>query len=106
LRVLLDECVDIRLAGELGAFDVSTVVEQGWRGIANGTLLSLAAAQFEVFVTVDRNLSFQQHLPEYEIAVILLAAESNRLADLITLVPDSIALIPSAPRGAVSRVGG
>jgi hypothetical protein len=54
----------------------------GWAGIKNGDLLVLAEKQFEVFVTVDRNLSFQQNLIGYNIAVLVLRARTNRLRDL------------------------
>ena len=59
----------------------------GWVTIKNGELLALAEKEFEVFLTVDRNLSFQQHLPKFAIAVIVLRAFSNRLSDLKPLVP-------------------
>jgi hypothetical protein len=59
-------------------FDVRTVAERGWAGISNGQLLALASAEFDVFITLDRNLPFQQHLPKFAIAVILLRKiESN-----------------------------
>ena len=77
-------------------FEVRTVVEQGWVGISNGQLLALAAAEFDVFVTVDRNLPYQQHLPKFAIAVILLRGKSNRVADLVALVPDLVSNIPNA----------
>jgi Domain of unknown function (DUF5615) len=80
LKVLLDECVDVRLAAKLATVDVRTVADRGWLGISNGQLLALAAAEFDVFVTVDRNLAFQQHLPKFNIAVILLRSNTNRLA--------------------------
>ncbi len=69
-------------------------------------LLALAAGEFDVFVTVDRNLSFQQNLPAFQIAVIVLRARSNRLADLQALVPMLLAQIPSAAPGAVTYVEG
>jgi len=59
----------------------------GWSGIKNGQLLSLAGSEFDVFITVDRNLSFQQNLPQFDVAVIVLCAYSNRLADLLPLAP-------------------
>ncbi len=77
----------------------------GWSTIRNGELLALAAKQFEVFVTVDRNLSFQQNLPAFAIAVIVLRAKSNRLSELQSLVPDLLASIPTAKPGAVTYVG-
>jgi hypothetical protein len=105
LRVLLDECVDARLAASLASIDVRTVADQGWLGISNGKLLALAAAEFDVFVTVDRNLAFQQHLPQFDIAVILLRAKTNRIADLVALVPELVSVIPNAKSGVVTLIG-
>ena len=105
MRVLLDECVDSRLAASLGTFEVRTVADQGWVGISNGRLLSLAAADFDVFVTVDRNLPFQQHLPKFDIAIILLRAKTNRITDLVALVPELISAIPIVKTGVVTAIG-
>ena len=105
MKVLLDECVDRRLAHELSPYKVRTVTDLGWAGITNGELLSRAALEFDVFLTVDRNLPFQQHLPKYNIAVILVEAVSNRLSDLLKLVPRIVEAIPTAPGGTVTRVG-
>ena len=105
MRVLLDECVDSRLAAHLGAFEVRTVADQGWVGITNGQLLSRAAAEFDVFVTVDRNLPFQQHLPKFDVAVILLRAKTNRVVDLVALVPELVSTIWNAKTGVVTPVG-
>ena len=104
MNLLLDECVDRRLAKHITGFSVRTVAEMGWAGIKNGQLLSLAQSQFDVFVTVDRNMSFQQNLPSFTIAVLLLIAPSNRLTDLIKLVPNIVDAAPAAIRGAVTRV--
>jgi hypothetical protein len=60
---------------------MKTVPQMGWAGVKNNQLLALAEAEFDVFITVDRNLSFQQNLPQFDIAVIVLQAPSNRLAD-------------------------
>jgi hypothetical protein len=76
----------------------------GWSGIKNGDLLSLAAKEFDVMVTVDRNLSFQHNLVGFEIAVIVLRATSNRLVDLQPLVPKLIAVLPAAKRGVATFV--
>jgi hypothetical protein len=105
LRVLLDECVDSRLAASLGLFEVRTVADQGWMGITNGQLLSRAAAEFDVFVTVDRNLPFQQHLRKFDIAVILLRSKTNRIVDLVALVPELVSVIPNAKAGVVTPIG-
>ena len=76
-----------------------------WSTIKNGELLALAAKEFEVLVTVDRNLSFQLNLPAFDIAVIVLRAKSNRLADLQPLVPELLASIPTAKRGVATFIG-
>jgi hypothetical protein len=104
LRVLLDECVDWRLARHIAGHDVKTARQMGWATIKNGELLALASQAFDVFVTVDRNLSFQQNLGGMPIAVIVLAARTNRLADLIPRVPDLLAAIASAKPGAATVV--
>lgn len=72
----------------------------GWTAIKNGELLSLASAHFDVFVTVDRNLSTQQDLSSFPVAVIVLQAKTNRLSDLKPLVPKLLAAIQTAQRGA------
>ena len=59
MKVLLDECVPRKLKREIANHEVVTVTEQGWSGIENGELLKLAATEFDVFLTVDQNLSFQ-----------------------------------------------
>jgi hypothetical protein len=105
VKVLLDERVDWRLARDIIGHDVRTARQMGWTGFKNGELLTLAAAQFDVFVTVDRNLSFQQNLVSLEIAVIVLQAKTNRLADLKPLVPSLPVSIVSVPPGTVEIVG-
>lgn len=105
MKVLLDECVDWRLLREIAGHDVKTARQMGWSTIKNGELLALAAKEFDVFVTVDRNLSFQQKLPAFDIAVIVLRANSNRLADLIPLVSGLHESILTAKRGKTTFVG-
>jgi hypothetical protein len=82
----------------------------GWAAIKNGELLLLASEHFDVFITVDRNLSFQQNLGSLTMAVIILQARTNRLADLKPLGPALLTAInsarPGTPRwlGAIARV--
>ncbi|KKI99091.1 DUF5615 family PIN-like protein [Prochlorothrix hollandica] len=99
MRLLLDECIDRRFARELVGYEVNTVPQMGWAGIKNGQLLALAAQEFDVFITVDRNLSFEQNLPQFEIAVIVLQAYSNRLADLKPLAPLVMVQVNMALKG-------
>ena len=82
-----------------------TARQMGWASIENGQLLALAAREFDVFVTVDRNLSFQQNLAGLAIAVIVLRAPSNRLADLRRLVPELLKAIASARPGSPTIIG-
>jgi len=105
VKVFVDECVDWRLSRDIVGHEVKAARQMGWSTIKNGELLALAAKEFDIFVTVDRNLSFQQNLPSFTIAVIVLRAPSNRLADLQPLVAELLASIPSAKRGAVTYVG-
>lgn len=90
---------------EIVGHEVNTARQLGWTTIKNGALLALASQQFDVFITVDRNLAFQQNLEGLSIAVIVLRAHTNRLADLKPLIPDLMVPIESAPRGAVLIVG-
>jgi len=106
VKVFVDECVDWRFSRDIIGHEVKTARQMGWSTIKNGELLALAAKEFDVFVTVDRNLSFQQNLPAFAIAVIVLRASSNRLADLKPLVPELLACIASAKKSVVEYVGG
>jgi hypothetical protein len=104
VKVFLDECVDWRLGRDIVGHDVKTARQMGWTAIKNGELLALAEEQFDVFVTVDRNLSFQQNLAALSIAIVVLHAKTNRLADLRPLVPKVLAAIESAIPGAIKIV--
>lgn len=87
--MLLDECVPQKLRRELGEHEVTTVTERGWSGIENGELLALAQSEFDVFLTVDQNLKYQQNLTSVNIGLVLLVARNNRLKTLLPLMPDS-----------------
>lgn len=100
----MDECVDRRLAREFVGYDITTVPKMGWAGIKNGQLLTRVAKTFDVFITVDRNLPSEQNLPQFEVAVIVLQAPSNRLADLKPLVPKVLAALAIAPKGQATLI--
>ena len=104
MRVLLDECVDWRLGPDIAGHAVKTARQMGWTTIKNGELLALAAKQFDVFVTVDRNLSFQQNLAPLSIAVLVLCARTNRLSDLRLLTPQILAAIETAQPGVAKLI--
>ena len=104
MKLLLDECIDRRLAQALAGHEVKTVPQMGWAGIKNGDLLTLAETEFDVFLTVDRNLSFQQNLPTFNVAVLVLHAPSNRLADLRPLAPKILATLPTLIKGKAEHI--
>ncbi len=97
MKLLLDECVDQRLQGELHAHEVKTVADMGWSNFKDRELLNAAQHEFDALITVDRNLPYQQHLPKFNIAVIILRARTNRLVDLQPLVPALLVALPTAP---------
>jgi hypothetical protein len=100
----LDECIDWRLSRHFRPHRVKTVGKVGWSGTKNGRLLRQAADEFDIFITVDRNLAFQHNLVDVDLAVIVLCASSNRLEDLLPLVPRALELIPTARPGEVALV--
>lgn len=99
MKVLLDECIDRRLAKDIKGHEVKTVPQMGWATIKNGELLTLAEEEFDFFLIVDRNLSFQQNHPRFNLAVMVLRAQSNHLLGLRPLVPKLLKLLPTAKRG-------
>ena len=106
MRALLDECVPRRLLRELPGLPVSHVRDEGWTGQRNGALLRhMVAAGFNVLVTVDRNLVYQQNVAAAGVAVIVLHARGNRTPDLVPLVPALRDALAVAHPGQVTHVG-
>jgi hypothetical protein len=95
MRLLLDESVPRRFGQSLLGHDVRTVLEAGWSGLKNGKLLALAATEFDAFITVDKNLPFQQNLATIPIAILVLDAISNELPVLLPLVPELLRQLSS-----------
>lgn len=107
MRILLDECVPRPFKFQLSEYELKTVVEMGWSGKKNGELLALMTQErFTVFLTTDRNLRHQQNLEKVGIAMIVLLARSNRLADLVPLVPQVKAVLPTIGPGDVVEIQG
>jgi hypothetical protein len=105
VRVLLDEQLPRRSARELVGHQVRTVQQEGWAGVQNGELLRRAADRgFEVFLTADQNLEFQQNLAQAGLRIIVLVAPSNALEDLQPLVPAALTTIARVRPGEVVRV--
>ena len=104
MRILLDECLPKRLKRDLVGHDARTVPEMGWASKKNGELLALAEAAFDVFLTVDRNLSFQQDVGRFKVTVVVLVAKGNRHSDLQPLIPDLLAVLVAVSPGQLIRV--
>lgn len=105
MRVLLDECVPRPLKREFPGHDVNTVVEMGWGSRRNSELLALMLASgFNVFVTVDQNLEFQQNVRASGIAVVVIVAHSNRLKELRPLAPAILESLDRIKPGELIRV--
>ncbi len=104
MRVLIDECLDWRLARGLPGHEVMSVQQAGWAGVKNGRLLALAEQQFDIFVTGDRNISFQQDIQNRHLAVIVLAAASTRLKDTLPLMRQLLAKLERLQPGSVTVV--
>ena len=90
MRILLDEDLPRRLGMMLTGHEASTVQRSGWSGIKNGKLLALAATKFDVFLTMDGGLEFQQNLRNLPIAVLIVEAVSNRMEHLGPIIPDML----------------
>lgn len=102
MRLLLDESVPARLRLALPSHAVSTAGREGWSGVKNGRLLTLAATRFDAFITVDKSLPFQQNLATLPIALIVLDTRSIELPALLPLVPAlERALLTLVPRSYV-----
>jgi len=101
MKVLLDESLPRPLKRELSGHEVMTVPEVGWAGKDNGELLQLASLEFDVFVTADQGLQYQQDLSGYDIAVVTLVARTNRLEDLKPIVPRLLEVLPALKAGEV-----
>jgi predicted nuclease of predicted toxin-antitoxin system len=91
MRILLDECVPRRLRAHFQGHDAHTVQMMGWTGKKNGELMALTAgAGFEALITVDRNLQYQQNVSALPFGILVLVAPSNRISDLLPLIPNAL----------------
>lgn len=106
MRILLDESLPRDLSALLVGHEATTVRAAGWSGVKNGKLLAFAAAQFDVFVTADRNIEFQQNLAALPIAIVILVVRRTRMQALEPIVPELIKLLNHIPPRTLRKVGG
>lgn len=102
MKLLLDECVPRRLKRDFLQHEVSTVIEAGFQGLKNGRLLQSAAnIGFEVLITVDQNIIYQQNLKTLPLAVLILIAPRNKYELLAPLVPQALTALQGIRIGEV-----
>jgi hypothetical protein len=101
MRILIDECLDWRPSRALTGHVCVSVQKRGWGGLKNGKLLACAEAEFEIFLTADRNLSFQQNITKFRIGIIVLAAPNTQLSETLPLMPKVLAALPNVRPGEV-----
>lgn len=88
MKILLDECVTKRLKKHLSSFEVYTVRELGLGGIKNGKLMSYCSENgFDILLTIDKNLMFQQNLEKYPVSIVVLNCITSKIEELITFLP-------------------
>jgi predicted nuclease of predicted toxin-antitoxin system len=106
VRILLDESLPRQLARELIGHDVRTVNQQKWTGLKNGELLRRAKDNgFELFITADQKLEYQQNLARSGLGIIIIKAVRNRMDELRPLIPSLLQAISSVRQGSVVSVG-
>ena len=88
MKILLDECVTKKIKAHLKEFEVFTVTELGWGGVKNGKLLTLCEENsFEILLTIDKNLVYQQNLNKYKISIAVLNTHSSKIEELVQFIP-------------------
>ena len=105
MRILLDENLPADFAALVTGHSVDAVTKVGWTGIRNGDLLRLAARDFEVFVTMDRNIEHQQNLSRWKLRIIVLPAPSNRLPHFAPLAPALMKALRKIKPGQLLSIG-
>lgn len=105
MRILLDECVPALLADDLAEHEVRTVPKMGWASLENGALLTQADGKFDVFLTTDQRISYQQSVSKYKLALVVLVARRNQIEFLRRLIPDLRRTLMDIKPGKVYRIG-
>ena len=104
MKLLLDECVTRHLKRDLAGHEVHTVEVAGFKGLENGDLLRAASGAYEVLLTVDRNLPYQQNIAGLNIAILIPAAKRNSYVRLKPLIPRALSALETMKVGDVIRI--
>src|ERR1700758_4511609 len=106
MRLLLDECIPRKLNNSFARHQCRAVYEEGWAGKKNGELLALAEkAGFQVFLTLDRGIEYQQNLQSRNIAVLLIQTKSNRLVVLWPREAETRPTLDALQPGQLAKIG-
>ena len=99
MKILLDECVTKRLKKHLEEFEVFTVRELNLSGIKNGKLLTYCVEnKFDLLLTIDKNLMFQQNFDQYPITIVILNCQTSKIEELVTFLPSFISQVDKFKR--------
>lgn len=101
MKILFDHCVDRRLRNHLSGHSVRLAKEERLEGLSNGQLLQVAQHTFDVLLTTDKGIKYQQNLPEYDIALIVLRGVRNKASELVELVPAVLKTLETIQSGDV-----
>ena len=104
MRVLIDECVDPRVKLLFSEYKVATVHEQGWDTLEDGPLLTAAQKEFDVLVTIDGGIEFQQNLSKFQIGVVIAHVPKNQLIHYRVIQKELLAAIENAIPGQAVHV--
>ncbi|MFZ2651091.1 MAG: DUF5615 family PIN-like protein [Burkholderiaceae bacterium] len=104
MRILLDESVPGRLGPLLVGHTATTVQRRGWASAENGKLLALAADEFDVLLTADKGMEYQQNLATLPMSILIVVARSNRIEDLAPAIPTILAALAELPPRALRKI--
>lgn len=106
MRILLDECAPRKLKAFLKTYghQCQTVQDQGWSGIQNGELLARAETSFDLLITTDKGVQYQQNLAAKKLAIVIIRARTNRLIDLEPLFPTCVQALTTIRPGQVIEI--
>jgi hypothetical protein len=99
MKVFIDECVTYLLMPHFTRHDFTHIVDTPWRGMKNGALLRLVESEYDVFLTTDQNLPYQQNLKKFNLAFVILQASSNKIDELLPLVPKTLDALDHISKG-------
>lgn len=105
MRVLLDECVPRRIGRHLRGHEWSTVPKEGWAGMKNGELFAAIQGKWDVLLTMDTNIPWQQVVAKFDLAVVIIRAKSNDIEDLLPWVPETLRALSAVRPGETTIVG-